>query len=70
MEGSKGTSEDIDNADEGGSIPLDSHGSIDFVIPETGTRDIESAISFLHDYAVGNEFEVTIDVCNALENLN
>ena len=67
---SQGTSEDIDDADEWGRIPLDSHSSIDFVVPEAGPGDVESAVCLLHDDAVGDELEIAIGVGDALEDLD
>jgi len=62
-------SEDIDDADECGRIPFDGDSSIDFVVPEAGAGDVESAVSFLHDDTVGDEFEVFIDSCDGFEDL-
>ena len=68
--GSQGTSEDIDNADEWGCIPLDGDSSIDFVIPEAGSRDVESAVSLLHNDAVGDELEITVGIGDVFEDLD
>lgn len=69
MSRSKSTSEDVDDADEGWCVPLDGDRPIDFVVPEAGAGDVESAIGFLHDDAVGDEFEVFVDSGDALEDL-
>jgi hypothetical protein len=66
---SQGAAEDVDDADERGGVPLDGDCSIDFIIPEAGSRDVESAVCLLHDDAVGDELEVAIDVGDALEDL-
>lgn len=63
-------SEDIDDADKRGSIPFDSDCSIDFVVPETRAWNVESTVGLLHNDAICNEFEVLIDWCDVLENLN
>ena len=63
-------SEDVDDADECGGVPLDGDGSVDLVVPEAGSGDVESAVGLLHDDAVGDELEVLIDVGDALEDLD
>jgi len=67
---SKCTSEDIDDADQGRRVPFHSDSPVNFVVPETRARDVESAISFLHDDAVGDEFEVFVECCDVFEDLN
>ena len=67
---SQSTSEDIHNADETRSIPLDSDRTIHFIIPEAWTGDVESAVSLLHDDAVGDELEVPVDCGDVLEDLS
>jgi hypothetical protein len=70
MSWSKRTSEDIDDANERRCVPLDSDSAIDFIIPEAGAGDVESAVCLLHDDAIGDELEVPIDCCDILENLD
>ncbi len=67
---SKSTSEDVDDADEGGRVPLDGDGAVDFVVPEAGAWDVESAVGFLHDDTVGDELEVFVDGGDGLEDLS
>jgi hypothetical protein len=67
---SKRASEDIDDADKGRGVPLDSDGAIDLVVPEAGTRDIEPTVCLLHDDAVGDELKVLVDSSNILEDLS
>lgn len=69
MDESQSTAEDVDNTDQGRSIPFDSNSSIYFIIPEAGAGDVESTIGLLHNDAVSNELEVAIDCCDVLENL-
>ncbi len=66
---SKCTPEYVDYADEWGGIPFDCDGSIDFVVPEAGAGDVESTVGFLHDDAIGYEFEILIDVGDAFKYL-
>lgn len=66
---SESASEDIDDADEGGSVPLDGDGAVYLVVPETRARDVEATVGFLHNDAVGNELEVLVDASDVLENL-
>lgn len=68
--GSERASEDVDDADESGRVPLDGDSSVDFVVPEAGARDVEPAVCLLHDDAIGDELEVLIDVGDALEDLD
>jgi hypothetical protein len=68
--GSESTAEDVDDADEGRGIPLYGDGSVDFVVPEAGARNVEPAVGFLHDDAVGDELEVLVDGCDFLEDLD
>lgn len=67
---SKRASEDVDDADEGGGVPLDSDGAIDLVVPEAGARDIEATVCLLHDDAVGDELKVLVDGSNIFEDLS
>lgn len=62
-------SENIDDADEGGCVPLDGDSAVDFVVPEARAGDVESAVGLLHDDAVGDELEVLVDGCDAFEDL-
>lgn len=66
---SEGAAEDIDDANETGGVPLDSHCPVDFVVPKAGARNVESAVGLLHDDAVGDELEVFIDCSDVLEDL-
>lgn len=68
--GSERASEDVDDADECGRVPLDGDSSVDFVVPEAGAGDVEPAVGLLHDDAIGDELEVLIDVGDALEDLH
>jgi hypothetical protein len=63
-------SEDVDDTDEGGGIPFDGDSAVDLVVPEARSRDVEPAVSFLHDDAVCDELEVLVDSRDILENLN
>ena len=63
-------SEDIDDADQGGCVPFDSDSAVDFVVPEAGARDVEAAVSFLHDDAVGDELEIFVESCDVFEDLD
>ena len=67
---SQRTSEHIDDAYQAGSIPLDCHSAVNFIVPEAGSRDIEPAVSLLHDDAVGDKLEVLIDSGNVLQDLS
>ena len=67
---SESAAEDVDDADKGRGVPLDGDSSIDFVVPEAGARDVEAAVGFLHDDAVGDELEVLVDGGDFLENLS
>ncbi len=67
---SQSASEDIDDADERGGVPLDGDSAVDFIVPEARSWNIESAVCFLHDDAIGDEFEVFIDGSDVLEDLN
>lgn len=62
-------SEDIHDANKSWGIPFDGDSSVNFIIPEAGSWYVESAISFLHDDAVGYELEVFVDSGDILENL-
>ena len=66
---SESTSKHIDNTYKGVWIPFDSHSSINFIIPITGSRKVEATVSLLHDDTVGNKFEVFVDSGDAFENL-
>lgn len=68
--GSKGTSKNINNTDKWRRIPFNSDGAINLIIPITRSRQIKPAISFLHDDAVGNKFEIFIDISNWFKNLS
>ena len=61
--------EHVNDADKGRGVPLDSHSAVDLVVPEARPRNVESAVSLLHDDAVGDKLEVLIDVGDALEDL-
>ena len=67
---SEGASKDIDNADEGGRIPFDGHGAIHLIIPVARAWQVQAAIGFLHDDAVGYEFEVLVHVGDRFQNLH
>ena len=68
--GSESASKDVNDADEGACIPFDGDSAIDFVVPEAGAGNVESTVGFLHDDAVGNEFEIFVDGSDCFENLN
>lgn len=68
--GSEGAAEDVDDTDEGRSIPLDGDSAVDFVVPEARAGNVESAVGFLHDDAVGDELEVFVDGGDFFENLS
>jgi len=67
---SESAAEDIDDTDEGGCVPFDCNSSVDFIIPEAWSWDVESTIGFLHYDAVGYKLEVFVDCCNVFENLS
>lgn len=67
---SQSASKDVYNTYKAWCIPLDSNGSIDFIIPKAWSWNVKAAISFLHDDAIGNELKVSVNCCNILENLN
>jgi hypothetical protein len=66
---SESAAEDVDDANETGCIPFDSHSAIDLIVPEAGAGNVESAVGFLHDDTVGDELEVFVDGRDALEDL-
>jgi hypothetical protein len=66
---SQGAAEDIDDADEAGSVPLDGDRPVYFVVPEARAGYIESAVGLLHNDAVGDELEVLVDGGDVLEDL-
>ena len=68
--GSEGAAEDVNDADEGGSVPLDGDGAVNFVVPEAGAGDVESAVGLLHNDTVGDKLEVLVDTGDALEDLD
>jgi hypothetical protein len=67
---SESASKHINNTNESGSIPFDRYSSIDFIVPEAGTWDVEPAICLLHDDAVSDELEVFVDCSDVFENLD
>lgn len=58
---SEPASEDIHDTSQGLVIPLHGHCPIGVIIPVAGPRDVESAVSLLHDDAVGDVLEVLVD---------
>ncbi len=70
MEESQSASEDIDNAYKWRCIPFDGDGSIYLVVPEAWSRDVKSAVGFLHDDAISNELEVAIGIGDGLQDLH
>jgi hypothetical protein len=62
--------EDVDDANQGGRVPFDGNCTVNLVVPEAGTGNVEAAVCLLHDDAVSDELEVTVDCGDGLEDLD